>query len=92
MPFTNTTDDENYKTNLEKILQEKKIDYIAISNLKDGNYIIKLTDASLVIISSQKDINREISSLQFILKRLTMEGKEFTKLDLRFEKPVITFK
>jgi hypothetical protein len=92
MPFVNTTDDENYRANLEKALQEKKIDYTRIYNQKDGSCIIKLTDGSLVIISSQKDINREISSLQFILKRLTMEGKEFTKLDLRFEKPVITFK
>ena len=92
MPFINTSDDENYKTNLEKALKEKKIDYEAVNNLKDGSCIIKLTDGSLVILSSQKDVNTEISSLQFILKRLTMEGKEFTKLDLRFEKPVITFK
>jgi hypothetical protein len=92
MPFINTTDDENYKANLEKVLQEKKVDYKVVSKLQDGSCIIKLTDGSIVIISSLKDINKEISSLQFILKRLTMEGKEFTKLDLRFEKPVITFK
>ena len=84
--------DENYISKIEKILQEKKIDYKIVIKLQDNSYAIKLVDGSEVIISSQKNINKEMSSLQFILSRLTMEGKEFYKLDLRFEKPVIIFK
>lgn len=90
--FFNNSDDEDYTSSLEKILQEKKITYTKVYKLQDSNYIIKLSDGSEVVISSQKDINKEISSLQFILSHLTMEGKEFTKLDLRFDKPVIIFK
>jgi hypothetical protein len=92
MSFFNTSDEENYISNLEKILKENKITYTSVFKLQYTSYMIKLSNGSQVIISSQKDINKEISSLQFILKRLTMEGKEFTKLDLRFDKPVITFK
>ena len=90
--FFNNSDEENYTSKLEKILQEKKITYASVSKLQDTNYTIKLADTSEVIISSQKDINKEMSSLQFILSRLTMEGKEFSRLDLRFDKPVIIFK
>lgn len=90
--FFDASNEENFISNLEKILQEKKIAYSAVSKLQHTTYRIKLADGSEVFISSQKDINKEMSSLQFILKRLTMEGKEFTKLDLRFDKPVIIFK
>ncbi len=92
MPFLNASDDENYISSLEKIMQEKKIDYKTVTKLQDNSYAIKLMDGSEVVISPQKNINKEMSSLQFILSRLTMEGKEFAKLDLRFEKPVIIFK
>ncbi len=33
-----------------------------------------------------------VSSLQIILRRFTIEGKIISKIDFRFEKPVITFK
>ena len=90
--FFAASSDENYISSLEKILQEKKIAYKTVTKLQDNAYAIKLMDGSEVIISSQENINKEMSSLQFILSRLTMESKEFTRLDLRFEKPVITFK
>lgn len=93
-PVTNSAnidqdDDFKIRTELEKTLQDKKILYTGIYRSKEGFYIIKLQEGGEAWISPQKDIDTQISSLQFILSRLTMEGKQFSRLDLRFEKPVI---
>ncbi len=79
---------EQLKTGLHK----QNISYKSIEKGKDGNYIVKLKDGGEVTFSSQKDIMVQIASLQYILSHLTMEGKLFTRLDLRFEKPVIVLK
>ncbi len=68
-----------------------RLDIDNISQTNDG-YIIVLKNKSHIILSKSRDITSQISSLQFILTRLTMEGKLFTQLDLRFDKPVIRFK
>jgi hypothetical protein len=92
MPFVQNSEDEGYASKLEEILQKNNISYSKVSRLEKTSYLIKLSDDKEIIISSQKDINKQISSLQFILSHFTMEGKEFSKLDLRFDKPVIILK
>lgn len=77
---------------LKKGLQEEKILYTSIKNGDDHTYIVTLGDGGEVTFSSQKDIIDQIASLQYILSHLTMERKLFTRLDLRFEKPVIVLK
>ena len=59
---------------------------------QDAQYVVTFKDGSVVILSSEKDLKSQISFLQFILSRLTMEGKLFLQLDLRFDKPVIKLK
>lgn len=76
---------------LKKGLTDKNIEYTAIKP-SNGAYIVALTNGSEVTFSAKKDIMLQISSLQFILSRLTMEGKLFSRLDLRFDKPVIVTK
>jgi len=56
------------------------------------SYHVFLSDKSEIFFSSKKDINSQLASLQLILTRLTMEGKLYNKLDLRFDKPVITLR
>jgi cell division septal protein FtsQ len=69
-------------------LNNKQISYTNIKN-QDGEYIVTLQDNSKVTFSSQKDIMAQIASLQYILSHLTMEGRQFSSLDLRFDQPVI---
>ncbi|MBU4016865.1 hypothetical protein KKF69_05325, partial [Patescibacteria group bacterium] len=73
------------------LLQDKKISYININKISKS-LVIELTNSGEVIISSQKELNTQISSLQYLLARLTMEGKDFLRLDLRFDKPVIVLR
>jgi hypothetical protein len=76
---------------LEKGLKQKNIDVVEIKTSSDSAYLVTLKDGGVVTFSSQKDILSQISSLQFILARLTMEGREVSTLDLRFSKPVVVF-
>ena len=76
---------------IEMGLRKKQIDYTTIQRQDDG-YIVTLQDNGKVTFSSQKDIMSQIASLQYILSHLTMEGRQFSSLDLRFDQPVIVLK
>lgn len=92
LPFTDdSAKDDEYIEELEKILHDKKISYSSV-NKYSNSILIKLTNSGEVTISSQKDLGTQIRSLQYIVSHLTMEGKDFTSLDLRFEKPVIVLR
>lgn len=84
--------DDSEKQQLENLLKEKKVRFKKITTGTDSSYIIHLEDGEEAVVSFNKDIKSQISSLQFILSRLTMEGKLFSRLDLRFEKPIVIFK
>ncbi len=44
----------------------------------------------IITLSLRKNIEQEIASLQLTIKQLTMEGKEFHRLDFRYDRPVIS--
>jgi hypothetical protein len=73
---------------LSKKLNEKNIEYDKII-INENSYVIHLSNKSEIFLTRDKDINPQLASLQFILSRLTMEGKGFRSLDLRFDKPII---
>ncbi len=77
---------------IKRILSQEKIAYATIGRLSDNSYQVTLTTGEEVLITSDKDILRQLASLQLILTRLTMEGKHISRLDLRYDKPVITLK
>jgi hypothetical protein len=77
---------------LKKTLQSKGIEYKEVTKDSEAVFTVVLKDGSRVTFSSQKDIITQIASLQYILSHLTMEGKLFSRLDLRFDKPVIVLK
>lgn len=87
---TNIHDDENVIA-IKKALKEKSIAFTKVET-KDSYYIVTLDSEAEVTLSAKKDIMTQISSLQFILTRLTMEGRQFRKLDLQFDKPIIVLK
>lgn len=76
---------------IESDLHKKQIEYTSVQRQNDS-YVITLQDNSKVTFSSQKDIMSQIASLQYILKHLTMEGRDFSSLDLRFDQPVIVMR
>lgn len=87
-PLSKTTARNN---SLESILRESKISFSKIEKATDSSYLVFIREAGVVNISSSKNLKQQVSSLQLILSRLTIEGKRFKRLDLRFDKPVIVF-
>jgi len=77
---------------LQKALEKNQIAYTSMSNGDNNSYIVTLQNGGKVTFSSQKDIMAQIASLQYILSHLTMEGRQFSTLDFRFDKPVVVIK
>lgn len=77
---------------LKKELKIKNIAYSDIKVSSEGAYMLKLKTGEDIILSPNKDLKRQLSSLQVITSRLTMEGRSLRKLDLRYDKPVVVFK
>lgn len=55
----------------------------------DNGYEVILDSGEKILFSKKKSLDNQISSLQLISSRFTIEGKEFKQLDLRFDRPVI---
>lgn len=76
---------------VEKILKDNNILVSRVLVLSDLSYEVIIPNNGQVKLSSKKDINRQIASLQRILRELTIEGKPFKSIDFRFEEPIISF-
>src|SRR5579859_3658197 len=57
---------------IKHLLSQKAIEYQTVA-VSGSSYVIILKDGQQVTLSLQKNIDGQISSLQFILSRLTME-------------------
>lgn len=76
----------------ERLLKEHNASFSSIKVSSDSSYIVRLKEGEEVIFSPKKNIEKQVASLQLIQKRLTIEGKSFIRLDLRFTNPIIVFK
>jgi|SRR3989344_115366 len=77
-------------SSLESLLKKENVPFSSITSSSDF-YTIVLSGGGQVIISSKKELAVQISSLQLMLSRLTIEGKRIKSLDFRFDKPIINF-
>jgi len=77
--------------NLENELTQKKIPFANVIAGSNDSYTVNLLDGGEVILSSKKEIGSQLSSLQLMLSKLTIEGKKLKVLDFRFDNPVVTF-
>lgn len=88
----NVLSEEESLKKLSLILKRNNISFSSLSEYDKNSFAVKLKSGEEIIFSSQKNLEYQTSSLQVILSRLTIEGKRFSRLDFRFEKPVITLK
>jgi hypothetical protein len=77
---------------IQSYLKKEKIAYATIDRLSDSSYSVSLKSGEKVYLSDDKDILKQLTSLQLILARLTMEGKQALRLDFRYDKPVVVLK
>ena len=88
--FLSPISQRTYGIDLEGLLGKDGIDFVSIDK-KDGYSIVNLKGGREVLLSDTGDMEKQVSSLQLVLNRLKIEGKDFKRLDLRFKTPVIVF-
>ena len=76
---------------VEKILKDNNVLFSQVHILSDSSYGINIPNNGQIRFSSQKDITKQVASLQRILRELTIEGKQFKSIDFRFEEPIVSF-
>lgn len=89
LAFSNKSTKIVDRASIERLLSQKKIEYNTVVSATDSSYAVRLADGGEVIFSATKDIAIQISSLQLILSRFTIEGKRLSKLDFRYTNPII---
>lgn len=93
--------------NLDKNIEDKRVltalditssllksDYVPKSIKFIANFDIVIYDANeiAVVFSSEKGTTEQVDSLQLMLSKAKIDEKKITKIDLRFDKPVISAK
>lgn len=93
LPFDFSKDEKELVTPffVERALKKKNIAFVSVAEASESAFFVTLPSNTQVVMSKQKNIERQASSLQFILKRLTIEGKAIKLIDLRFDSPVVVF-
>jgi len=88
-PVTRNSNQDAKK--IETLLINAQISFTSISLTTNSSYIVKLQDGGEAVLSLKKDVEAQITSLQPILKQLTIEGRRFNRIDFRFDKPLVVY-
>jgi len=72
-------------------LKEINLTVLTIDIKGQDMLVFNLIDAKQIVFSNNKDINTQNYQLELIIKQFKIEGKDFKKIDLRFDKPIISF-
>jgi len=84
--------DYNSKEEFEKKITDANLLIESINTASfSSDFTVKLKEGPFVIFSTDKDLGWQISSLQSIISRLTIDSKKPVKVDFRFEKPIVTY-
>ena len=84
------TTNSNVEKNIEKLLLNAQISFGSVTLSQDSCKVV-LKDGGEAILSLRKNVEKQIASLQPILKQLTIEGKKFNRIDFRFDKPLVVY-
>lgn len=77
---------------LEKKLRESNIpDFTVSDRSNQGEVYVVIKNGPVVIFSTNKNLEWQITSLQDIITRLTIENKKPKKIDFTFEKTIVNF-
>ena len=86
----NQNEQTNNVNTIKTLLTEKNLSVSVVSPFDDTSYYVKLATGEEAFFSSKKSLVDQVSSLQLVLSRLTIEGKHVLRIDFRFDTPVIT--
>ena len=77
---------------IEDALKKEAVPFVTVGIATNAAILIIMSEGWEVLFSQDKDLASQISSLQRVLSRFTIEGKKFELLDFRFDRPVVKLK
>ena len=72
-------------------LKEINLTVLTIDIKGQDMLVFNLVDDKKIVFSNNKDKEVQDYQLELIIKQFKIEGKEYKKIDLRFDKPIISF-
>lgn len=81
----------SFESKLKDELGKQNIKYLRTTLNSDGSVMVNREPEGEIIFTPKKEISDQITSLQLVLSRLTIEGKKLKTLDFRFANPVVSF-
>ncbi|MGH7245663.1 MAG: hypothetical protein ACREGI_01870 [Candidatus Levyibacteriota bacterium] len=76
---------------IARLCQKHGIQTVTIKVPDSSTIDIVLSNNQEAILTTKKDLEMQIASLQLTISRLTIEGKTFRRIDFRFDRPVVSF-
>lgn len=78
-------------SDLIQSLHDINFNFLEVIIFNKDTFVVKYEIESYVLFARDKDIKKQVRSLQEMLERFTIEGIKPKKIDLRFEKALIVF-
>lgn len=78
-------------SSLNSLLKKAAIEFSKIED-KETYYKVTISKDSEVYFSKKINLEVQVTSLQLIDSRLTIEGKAFKRIDFRYDKPVMVLR
>ncbi|MBU2051924.1 MAG: FtsQ-type POTRA domain-containing protein [Patescibacteria group bacterium] len=67
------------------------VNFEFLTRLPEDGYLVKTTAGPEAVIPVNEDLASRVGSLQFILTNIKIGERNPTKIDLRFDKPILTY-
>ena len=81
--------DLTFEDKIKNIFNSSQINVLRISQLNNSDYEVLNNKGLKILITKTKDLKNQLTSLQLILERFRIEGRQLKKVDLRFKNPII---
>lgn len=89
--LASTTTSIRWINEIQSLCMQENMSCHTIVIHTDQTATMTLDTGEIVILSLKKDLSSQITSLQLTIKQLTMNNKRFSRMDFRFDKPVLTY-
>lgn len=79
------------KEDVAEILEKNALTYEDLVISTSSATVSFRTNESMVLLTKERSINDQVVTVQAILRRLSLDGKRATVVDLRYNKPIVKF-
>ena len=91
LTYTSNLDSSAWIAQLVNALQQHYVSHQALAWVNQQLAVIQLSPATTAWLDPQKNLTIQVASLQYILRGSKIDEEIPTKIDLRFDKPVLTY-